>query len=195
MVTGRSDLPTAIGFERTRPVIVPALVVGVVLGLGGNFVPTSGLQSLAWGLSALGLIVGCVLLAVELVSAGDRVAAGGFALLALGETRVLNPVTAADGEASFAAGVLLYAAGLVLVSMSGWAPMWVRGVGAAAAVAFAAHGLVFFGGGGVDSAGPLTAAGYALFSVTVIGWVLVVRRSPAHEPAPRPDPDRSAAAP
>jgi hypothetical protein len=164
-------------FDGTRVIVVSALLVGAVLGFGGNFVGPRGLQSVLWGVSALGLIVGCVLLAVEHAVVGNRAAAAGFAVLALGESRVLNPTTAPGGEASFAAGVLLYAAGLLLVSVSGWAPRWVRIVGAVAALPFAVHALLHFGGGSVDSTGPLAATGYTLFTVTVVGWALVVARS------------------
>lgn len=154
-------------------------MVGAVLGFGGNFVEKGDAQSVLYGLSALGLIVSSVLLAVEHASAGNRLAAAGFALLALGETRVLNPTDVPGGEASFAAGVLLYAPGLLLIAMSPWAPRWVRMVGALAAIPFAAHSLVYLGGAAVDSAGPLAGIGYTLFTVTIIGWVLTVlgRRS------------------
>jgi hypothetical protein len=73
--------------------------------------------------------------------------------------------------------VLLYAPGLLMIALSRWAPRWVRLVGAIAAVLFAAHSLIYLGGGAIDSAGPLAGIGYALFTVTVIGWILTVLRS------------------
>ena len=81
------------------------------------------------------------------------------------------------GEASFAAGVLLYAPALLLIALSRWAPTWARVTGAAAAAVFAAHSLTYLGGGTVDSAGPLAGAGYALLSITIIGWVATVVRT------------------
>ena len=170
-------------FDGTRAIIVAGLVVGAVLGFGGNFVGQDNIQSVLFGLSALGLILASVLLAVEHASAGHRLASAGFALLALGETRVLNPTDVPGGEASFAAGVLLYAPGLLMIALSGWAPRWVRLVGAIAAVPFAARSLVYLGGGAVDSTGPLAGIGYALFTVTVIGWALIVLRSKRVAPA------------
>ena len=164
-------------FDGTRAIIVGGLVVGAVLGFGGNFVEQGNTQSVLYGLSALGLILSSVLLAVEHASTGHRLAAAGFALLALGETRVLNPTDVAGGEASFAAGVLLYAPGLLMIALSTWAPRWVRLVGAIAAVPFAAHSLIYLGGGAIDSTDPLAGIGYALFTVTVIGWTLTVLRS------------------
>lgn len=164
-------------FDRTRAIIVGGLVVGAVLGFGGNFVEPGNVQSVLYGVSALGLILASVLLAVEHAFVGDRFAAAGFALLALGETRVLNPTDAPGGEGSFAAGVLIYAPALLMIALSTWAPRWVRLVGVIAAVPFAIHSLVYLGGGAIDSTGPLAGAGYALFTVTIVGWALTVLRS------------------
>lgn len=164
--------------NETRSAIIGGLVVGAVLGFGGNFVEQGHVQDVMYGLSALGLIVASVLLAIELASAGERLSAAGFVLLALGETRVLNPTDVPGGEAAFAVGVLLYAPGLLLLARSTWAPRWVRLVGAAAAIPFAAHALTFLGGADVDSTGPLAGVGYALLTITIIGWALAVLRAP-----------------
>ena len=180
--TGRAS-PEPLVFDGTRAIIVGGLVVGAVLGFGGNFVEPGNIQSVLYGISALGLILASVLLAIEHAFAGHRFAAAGFALLALGETRLLNPTDLPGGEAAFAAGVLLYAPGLLMIALSTWAPRWVRLVGAIAAVPFAAHSLVYLGGGAVDSTGPLAGIGYALFTVTVIGWAITVLRSEKAAPA------------
>jgi hypothetical protein len=164
-------------FGGTRAIVVGGLAVGAVLGFGGNFVGQGNVQDVMYGVSALGLIIASVLLAVQHISVGDRLAAGGFALLALGETRVLGPTDAPGAEASFAAGVLLYAPGLLLIALSTWTPRWVRLVGALAAVPFVAHALIYLGGEAIDSADPLAGIGYALFTVTVIGWAITVLRS------------------
>ena len=163
--------------EGSRSIIVGGLVVGAVLGFSGNFVEQGNVQSVLYGISALGLILSSVLLAVDHASVGHRLAAAGFLVLALGETRVLNPTDAPGGEASFAAGVLLYVPALLMIALSTWAPRWVRLVGAAAAVPFAAHSLAYLGGAAVDSTGALAGIGYTLFTVTVVGWALTVLRS------------------
>jgi hypothetical protein len=164
-------------FDGTRAIIVGGLIVGAVLGFGGNFVEQGNTQSVLYGLSAVGLILASVLLAMEHISVGHRLAAAGFALLALGETRVLNPTDLPGGEASFAAGVFLYAPGLLMIALSSWAPRWVRLIGAIAAIPFAAHSLIYLGGGAIDSTDPLAGIGYALFTVAVIGWAITVLRS------------------
>lgn len=177
--------------DGTRAIIVGGLIVGAVLGFGGNFVEPGNTQNVLYGLSALGLILASVLLAVEHASIGHRLAAAGFALLALGETRVLNPTDVPGGDASFAAGVLLYAPGLLMIGLSTWAPRWVRLVGAIAAVPFAAHSLIYLGGGAIDSTDPLAGIGYALLTVTIIGWTLTVLRSEKKAASARTSPRES----
>ena len=169
--------PQPLGLHRTRAIIVGGLVVGAVLGFGGNFVEKGDTQSILYGLSAVGLIMSTVLLAVEHIAAGNRLAAAGFALLALGETRVLNPTTLVDGEASFAAGVFLYAPGLLLVALSAWGPTWTRITSALAALPFALHALLLFAGREIDSTDPLAGTGYGLLTLTIIGWIVHLLRS------------------
>ncbi|MFC0681750.1 hypothetical protein ACFFGH_28295 [Lysobacter korlensis] len=165
--------------NRTRWVLVGALAVGAVLGFAGNFLPRGGdLQSVFYAVSAAGLILGSVLLALRRAAAGDPLVAAGFGLLALGETRVMNPVAAPGSEESFAVGVLLYAPGLLLIAASAWAPVWVRVVGALAALPFGGHALMYLSGAEVSSAGPVASVGYGLLTLTVAGWIVTVLRSP-----------------
>ena len=168
-----------------RSIVIGSLAVGAVLGFGGNFVEPGNTQSILYALSAAGLITASVLLALQHASAGGRLAAAGCALLALGETRVLNPIDAPGGEGSFAAGVLLYAPALLLIALAPWAPRWARAVGAVAAIPFAVHALIFLGGGAIDSTGPLAEIGYALLTVTIVGWIIQVRRDGATIPTER----------
>ncbi len=182
-----AEAPAAhVGSGRPRPVVVGGLAVGAVLGFAGNFVANDEVRSVLWGVSAAGLVLAAILLAVEHTLAGDRFAAAGFAVFALGETRVLNPADAPGGEDSFAAGALLYAAGLLLIAASGWSPVWVRIVAAAAALAFAAHSLGYLGGATIDSTGPVAGVGYALLTITVAGWIFTVLRPRKTATAPSP---------
>ena len=164
--------------SKSKGIVAVGLAVGGVLGFSGSFVSPGAVQNVLYAVSAVGLILAATLLAVEHISTGRRLVAAGFALLALGETRLLNPTDAPGADASFTAGVMLYAPGLLLIALSSWAPRWVRATGAAAAVFFAAHALVYFGGRTVDSTGPLASIGYGLLTVTVAGWVVTVLRSP-----------------
>lgn len=158
--------------------IAGALAVGAVLGFGGNFAPVGPVQNLLYALSAAGLVLGAIMLAVRHATAGLTLPAAGFAILALAETRILNPTDVPGGEASFAAGVLLYAPALLLIALSPWAPWWTRALGALAAVPFAVHALAFFGGVTVDSDGPIPSVGYALLTLMIVGWIITVLRTP-----------------
>lgn len=166
-------------------VIAAALTVAAALGFGGNFAPVGPVQDTLHGLSAVALVVGAILLALEDAAIGDALGAAGFAILAFGETRILNPHDVPGGEASFAAGVLFYVPALLLIATSRWAPRWTRVTCALAAVPFAAHGLAFFGGAGVESDGPLPSVGYALLTLTIIGWIITVLRGPVTRGAVR----------
>ena len=155
-----------------------ALAIGAVLGFAGNFAPVGPVQDLMYALSAAGLVIGAVLLAVEHAAVGHVLPASGFAILALAESRLLNPTDAPGGEASFAAGVLLYVPALLLIALSPWAPRWARAVGALAAVPFAAHALAYFAGAAVETDGPIPSVGYALLTVAIVGWIITVLRRP-----------------
>lgn len=170
-----SGAPLVLG--GTRWIIVGGLVVGVVLGFAGNFFEPGGIKSILYALSAVGLIMALVLLPVGHLVVGHGLTATGFLLVALGESRVLNPTGVAGGEGSFAVGVLLYAPGLLMLAWSTWLPLWVRLVGAAAAAVFAAYSLIYLGGGAIDSSGPFASVGYGLFTIGVIGWIITVIRS------------------
>ena len=177
-----SDLATPTTRTAHRPagpwLTAGALAVGAVLGFGGNFAPVGPVQDLMYALSAAGLVLGAVLLAAEHAAMGDMLPASGFAILALGESRLLNPTDAPGGEASFAAGVLLYVPALLLIALSPLAPRWTRAVGALAAVPFAFHALAFFTGAAVETDGPIPSVGYTLFTAAIVGWIITVLRRP-----------------
>ncbi len=116
------------------------------------------------------------LLAASHAVGGLPLAATGFALLALAESRLLTPTTVPGADGIFAGTALLYVPALLTIALSGWAPVWVRVVGALAAVPFLAHALIFFAGGTVSSSGPLAGAGYALLTVTIVGWIATLLR-------------------
>ena len=166
----------------TALLIAGGLAVGAVLGFGGNFAPVGPVQDLLYALSAAGLVLGAVLLALAHAAMGHPLPAAGFAILALGESRLLNPTDAPGGEASFAAGVLLYVPALLLIALSPWAPRWTRVIGALAAVPFAAHAVAYFGGAAVQTDGPLPSVGYTLFTITIVGWIITVLHTTMNAP-------------
>ena len=163
--------------SRMTTIVVGGLAVGAVLGFAGNFLAGTT-QSILWAVSAMGLIVAAVTLALRLAT-GHPLAAVGFLLLALGETRVLNPTDVPTGEASFAAGAFLYAPALILIAASGWSPVWARAAALLAGVVFGAHALAFFAGAAVDSAGPVAQIGYTVLMIAIAGWVITTIRGSA----------------
>lgn len=158
-----------------------ALAVAALLGFGGNFAPTGPVQDLLYALSAAGLVLGATLLALQHAAMGHTLGAAGFTILALGEARLLNPTDAAGGEASFAAGVLLYVPALVLIALTPWAPAWARVTSALGALPFAVHAVSFFAGAPMEADGPVTSIGYTLLTITIFGWILTVLHRPGHD--------------
>ena len=163
--------------NQTRTIIVAGLALGAVLGAAGNFL-TGTSQSISWAVSAMGLIVAGVTLAVRLATERP-LATIGFLLFALGETRILNPTDVPAGEASFGAGAFLYAPGLLLVAVSGWGPVWGRVAAALSGLLFGLHAVLFFAGAAVDSTGPIAGIGYALLVLAMVGWIIATVRGGA----------------
>lgn len=174
------------GWETRRIIIVAGLAVGMVLGFAGNFLPTGTPQNIAYLFSSLGLIVAGALYALRLIRTGFDLVGIGIALFALGEVVILSAGTPSDpgGNASFSAGVALYALGLPLASLplASPFPIWARATGVLAAIAFAAHALMWWTGHQVLSGGPLASIGYVLLVITIAGWILALLRTPAAAP-------------
>ena len=167
---------------RQRILIAAGFVVGAVLGMGGNFLPVGPPQNVAWGISALGLILGSALFAARFARQGHDIVAVGFALLALAEGVVVSAGTPADpgAHATFAGATALYALALLVASLPAALPALVRIVGALAAVPFGAHALLWWLGTAPPSSGPFAGVGYMLLTITVVGWIItVVRTAPS----------------
>ena len=116
-------------------VTVGALAVAAALGFGGIFAPAGSVQDLLYALSAAGLVLGAVLLALYHLGTGLTLAAVGFAVLAL------------------------------------------------AAVPFAVHATMFFGGATLETDGPAAPIGYTLLTVAIVGWIITVLRGPSPQAA------------
>jgi hypothetical protein len=159
---------------RYRPVVASlGLAAGAVLGMAGTFVPSAALRGLLWGLDGVALIIGAALLTIHHVWRHDDVVAAGFLVFVAGETLIL--VTAAmDLAASapiFAAGAGLWAASLALISAPKVMPFWLRVVGAAAALLFAAVAVQGFVGRPLTPLSqPLPFFAYPFLAATLFGW-------------------------
>ena len=157
------------------PVI--GLILGATFGISGAFVSSEPLRQIFWLIDGTGVIVATTILAVRFLRKGDDTVAAGFLVFALGESLLLSG-TAAGLEASvpsFGAGVALWAAGLLLVSVPSTLAVWVRLAGGAAAVLFGVVAArIFLGERLLPTSQPLPFFAYPLVVLTFFGWILTI---------------------
>lgn len=155
------------------------LAVGGAFGMAGTFVRQAELRQAFWGLDGVALVTAAALLAVKFVRRGDDLLAAGFLVFAAGETLVLSgaPSGLEASVPSFGAGVALWSAALVLVSIPRTFAVWARLAGAAAAVLFAVTaGRIFWGEHLLPTAAPLPSLGYPFLVLAFVGWILKLLR-------------------
>jgi hypothetical protein len=152
------------------------LVAGAILGLLGTFAPSESLRGLAWGLDGIALVVAAALLTVHHVRQGNDLLAGGFLVFTIGQGLVvsgaaMDPLTSAP---SFGAGAGLWAASLIMVSVSRLIPLWIRGTGLIAAGLLGIVALQIFSGRELTPlSAPLPFFAYPFLVVTMFGWAWV----------------------
>jgi hypothetical protein len=157
-----------------------SLVAAVGLGLGGLFgmlgtmVAARNLQAAFWAIDGVGLIVATALLALKFFRQGNDVVAAGFLVFSIGES-VMLPGTAGSLEASvpsFAAGIALWSAGLLLTCLPGEFAAWVRVPGLIGAILFASTAArIFWGEQVLPTASPLPFFAYPFLVLTFAGWI------------------------
>ncbi len=165
------------GWTGERVTIVGGLLLGVVLGMGGNAFQEGWLQTLLYAMSSVGLTAATALLILREVRRGDDLVAAGFAIFTVAEIIVWvgGGPAGPGGEAPFAAATLFYVPALLLISVPLRFAFWARAAGALAALPFGIHAMVYLFGG--NPAETLQIAGYLMLSVAVIGWVVDIVRS------------------
>lgn len=94
--------------------------------MAGTMVADASVRQIFWGIDGVGLVVATTLLAIRALRAGHDMMAAGFLVFALGETVLVssNPAGLAAALPSFGGGVVLWAAGLLLVSGPAVLPGW-----------------------------------------------------------------------
>jgi hypothetical protein len=156
------------------------LLVGAIFGLAGTLVRSPTLQASLWAIDAVGLVVATSLLALKFFRAGEDIVAGGFLVFAIGEG-VMFSGTAAGPSGSlpaFAAGAALWAAALAMVSAPRLLPLWLRALGAAAAVLFAlTAGRIFAGEPLLPTSAPLPFFAYPFLVANLLGWAWTLCRT------------------
>jgi hypothetical protein len=165
----------------TRLLVAAGFAVGAGLGIVGQLLAPGAPQDVAWFVSSLGLLVGCVLLFQRHLVERRDLAAAGFAFLALGEIIMQAGQGAGDAGrlASFARGVGVYVPGLLLLTWSDRYAFWVRIASLLTAIPFAAHAVLYFLGKAPTEQDPAAGIGYGLLTVAMIGWVIALYRRPS----------------
>ena len=155
-------------------VAATGLAIGAVFGLAGTIVTHSHLQAALWAIDSVGLVMATTLLTVKFLRKGCDVIAAGFLVFAIGEGVILSGTAAGlvGSIPSFAAGIALWAAALVLISIPNEFSMWVRVIGIATAILFAVTSArMFWGEPLLPTSSPLPFFGYPFLVITIVGWI------------------------
>lgn len=154
------------------------LGVGAVFGLAGTLVSQAPLRQVFWAIDGVGLVVASALLTVRFLKRGDDCVAAGFLVFAIGESLLVSGTAAglAGSVPSFAGGVALWAAALLLTSIPKAFATWVRVVGVVAAMLFAVvAGRIFWGEQLLlPTSTPLPFFAYPFLVLTFVGWILAL---------------------
>ena len=154
------------------------LLAGALFGIAGSIVTSPVKQIIMYEISSVGLTAACVLLAIKFLKEESDLIASGFLLLAIAEAVMSggNSLGQIGGQPSFAAGMALYVPAFLFIGFSKGFPLWTRFTIIAAAIPFLISASKIFSGGQVLSTSPLPGAGYGLFTITIIGWVIFLLR-------------------
>lgn len=168
--------------QMSRLISSGGLVIGSALGMAGTFVPSAAVRGLLWGLDGVALVVAAALLTVHHFRKGNDVVAAGFFVFVVAEALILSSAAmdlAASGPL-FGAGASLWAASLCLLSAPRVAAIWVRVVGAIAALLFAIVAMQLFARQGLTPLSqPLPFFAYPFLVATLLGWAWERFRSAA----------------
>ena len=150
------------------------LVLGGVFGIAGTVVARPELRQAFWAIDGVGLVVATALLTVKFLRKGNDCVAAGFLVFVVGESLLLSGTASglAGSVPSFAGGVALWAASLLLTSIPRTFATWVRLAGLTAAVLFAVSaGRIFWGEQLLPTSAPLPSLGYPFLVLTFVGWI------------------------
>lgn len=159
---------------RRDRVAVVGLAIGGIFGMAGSFVPQAHLRQLFWMLDGVGIIVAAALLAVKFLRKGNDTLAASFLVFLAAESLVLSNTAAGleASRASFASGIALWAASLVMMSLTSVFPKWSRVTGLVAAALFTVTAVkIAFADTIVATSAPLPSAGYPFLVLTFVGWI------------------------
>jgi len=168
--------------SRTDVIAAIGLAIGGALGLAGTFVPLAEARQILWGIDGVGIVVACVLLTLKYFRLGSDLAAAGFLVFGIGEALLVsgNSAGVAGSAPSFAGGVLLWAAGLMMIGAAGVFAAWIRYVGMFAAILFAVTAARMHLGEPITAlSSPLPFFAYPFLVITFGGWIYTLIRGNA----------------
>ena len=142
--------------------------------MAGSFVPSEQLRGLLWGIDGIALVIASALLTVHFLRRGEDFVAAGFIVFAVGQGLIVSvAATSLTASApSFGAGVGLWAAALLLISVPRAFPIVVRILGVASATMFAATSAqIFYGVALHPKSEPLPSFAYPVFVAALFGWI------------------------
>ncbi len=163
------------GSQRTLDLVAAAgLGIGAAFGLAGTLVSQTSLRQAFWAIDGVSLVVATALLTVKFLRKGNDCVAAGFLVFAIGES-LLVAGTAAGLEGSvpsFAGGVALWAAALLLISIPKEFATWARLVGVFASILFASVAArIFLGEALLPTSTPIPFFAYPFLVITFVGWI------------------------
>jgi len=147
------------------------LAIGGAFGLAGTFVASPELRETLWTIDGVALVVAAALLTMKYQRQGNDCVAAGFLTFVAGESLLLagNAAGLEASVPSYAGGISLWAAALVLISAPKTFALWMRLTGLVAAFLFALA--KSWGAPLLPTSSPLPAAGYPFLVLTFIGWI------------------------
>jgi len=163
-------------------VAVIGLALGGALGMLGTLVSDPNLRAVSWAIDSIGLIVATALLALHFFRRGSDAVAAGFLVYSIGEAVMLSGTAGslASSVPSFAAGIALWSAALLLTSVPRAFPVWTRIAGIIAAILFAFTSLRIFAAAPLTPISrPLPYVAYPFLVLTFIGWIVGIVRDSA----------------
>ena len=150
------------------------LAVGGAFGLAGAMVTQHNVQAILWAIDGAALVMATGLLTLKYFRAGHDIVAGGFLVFAIGEGVLLSGPAAgpAGSIPSFAAGITLWATGLLLISIPKMFALPIRILGIVSAVLFIVTAArIFWGEPLLPTSAPLPIYAYPFLVATFIGWI------------------------
>jgi len=157
------------------------LALGGVFGLAGTLVGQANLRATFWGIDGVGIVVATAILTLKFFRKGNDAVAAGFLVFAIGEGVMVSGAAATLEEMipSFCAGIALWSAALLLISIPKEFAIWIRVAGVIGAILFATTSArILWGERILPTASPLPAVGYPFLVLAFAGWIWTLLREP-----------------